>query len=271
MIPALFLSHGSPMIFLDQTPAHDFLVHLSEITGRPKAIVVISAHWETQGFQVMGTEHPATIYDFGGFDPRLYQLTYPAAGNPALAERIVACLSGHQIAASLNTTRGLDHGAWIPLLLAFPQADIPVLQIAVPKVATPRMMFDLGRALARLREENILIIGSGSFTHNLYEFTGQDVAAVPEPWVVAFADWMREKLAAGDVESLLDYRRLAPFARENHPTEEHILPLFAALGAGVGMDGDLRDETAIALLHHSYNHAILAMDAYGFGAMRDDR
>ena len=192
MIPALFLSHGSPMIFLDHTPAHDFLTHLSTITGTPKAIVVVSAHWETSGLFVMGTDHPKTIYDFGGFDPRLYQLTYPVSGDPALAERIVTALAAQTISAHIHTTRGLDHGAWIPLSLAFPKADIPVLQISVPKGATPRAMFDLGQALAFLRTENILIIGSGSFTHNLYEFMGQDVAAVPEPWVVAFADWMRE-------------------------------------------------------------------------------
>ena len=267
MIPALFLSHGSPMIFLDQTPAHDFLTHLSIITGAPKAIVVISAHWETQDLQVMGTEHPKTLYDFGGFDPRLYQLTYPAFGDPALAERIVTALAAQNISAHIHTTRGLDHGAWIPLILAFPQADIPVLQISVPKGATPRAMFDLGQALAFLRTENILIIGSGSFTHNLYEFMGQDVTAVPEPWVVAFADWMREKLASGDVESVLDYRRLAPFARENHPTEEHMLPLFVAMGAGTNG----HEFGRVQHVHHSYNHAILAMDAYGFGVTGEDR
>ena len=198
-------------------------------------------------------------------------LTLFIGGDAKLAGEIAEMLGQNGLMSQIDSKRGLDHGAWVPLLLMYPDADIPVLQIAVPKVATPRMMFDLGRVLARLREENILIIGSGSFTHNLYEFIGQDVAAVPEPWVVAFADWMREKLAAGDVESLLDYRRLAPFARENHPTEEHILPLFAALGAGMGMDGDLRDETIVESLHNGYNHAILAMDAYGFGAMRDDR
>ena len=261
-IPPIFLSHGSPMIALDTSPAHDFLEGLQSFTGRPDFILVVSAHWETHGLKVTGSPTPKTIHDFGGFDPRLHQMIYPAAGDPQLAAHIQHTLGKAGIPMLIDPLRGLDHGAWIPLILAFPEADIPVLQISIPKGSTPHELYDIGKALTPILGERGLLIGSGSLTHNLYEFKGQDLNDIPEPWVREFAEWMNAKIAVGDVDGLLNYRTLAPYAKENHPTEEHLLPLFAALGAGMGHSETVQSAT----LHRSYNHSILAMDAYSFEA-----
>lgn len=255
MLSAIFLSHGAPQIILDDSKARDFLAGLGKTRDRPRAIVVISAHWESSGVKIGGAEKPRTIYDFGGFDPKLFEIIYPASGDPVLATTLSEMCQAAGIASQIDGGRGLDHGAWVPLHLMYPEADIPVVQVSVPRGVTPDEMFKLGQVLAPLRERNILILGSGSLTHNLYEFRGQDLDEVAPRWVSDFADWFAEKVAAVDVASLLDYRRLAPFARENHPTEEHILPFFVVLGAAKGQKLDR--------LHHSYNYGILAMDAYG--------
>lgn len=252
--PAIFLSHGTPQIILDTTPAHDFLVELGQTLSKPSAIIVFSAHWETHGLKIMATESPKTIYDFGGFDPVLYTMTYPAQGAPELAQKIQNMLRDKEIDSAIDTLRGLDHGAWIPLKLMCPDANIPVLQISIPRGISPEEISKIGRLLSILRRENILFIGSGSFTHNLYEFRGQAVDGPPAPWAKIFADWMTDKLSRGDTKALLDYRNEAPNAVENHPTEEHLLPLFAMLGAG--------NMTPPKHIHSSYNHAILAMDAF---------
>ena len=246
---------------LDQSPAHDFLVNLQTITGRPDFIVVVSAHWETHGLKITGSAAPKTIHDFGGFDPLLHQMTYPAPGDPALAATIQEAFQKAGIDMIVDSLRGFDHGSWIPLKLAFPTADIPVLQISVPKGHGPRDIYEIGKTMSPLLGDNGLLIGSGSFTHNLYEFKGQELDAIPEQWVTDFANWMHDKIAANDTDALFNYRTLAPYARENHPTEEHLLPLFAAMGAGVRDQSDMMTSET---LHRSYNHSILAMDAYAF-------
>lgn len=256
-IPSIFISHGSPQIIMDKSSAHDFLADLQATTGQPDYIIVVSAHWETNGLKITGSDAPRTIHDFGGFDPSLHRMVYPAPGNPQLAANIQAALQKVGLQIIVDTLRGLDHGAWIPLKLAYPSANIPVLQISIPKESTPSDMYGIGKAIAPLLGHNGLLIGSGSFTHNLYEFKGQNLDAIPEKWVLDFADWMHQKITENDIESLLDYRRLAPFAKENHPTEEHLLPLFAAIGAA-------GEAMSSSTLHRSYNHSILAMDAYSF-------
>ncbi len=255
--PAIFLSHGSPHILLDDSPAHHFLAELGTCLDKPDAIIVFSAHWETVGLKIMATENPETIYDFHGFSPTLYTLTYPAQGLKNLAEHIQSLLKIKNIDSDLDTKRGYDHGVWIPLLLIYPKADIPVLQISIPRSASPADMMKIGQALSSLRHQNILILGSGSLTHNLYEFKGQTLDAPAPLWVSEFALWMRDKLLQNEHRALLEYRISAPYAVQNHPTEEHLLPLFAIMGAG--------DNTTPKHLHSSYNHSILAMDAYGFG------
>jgi 4,5-DOPA dioxygenase extradiol len=257
MQPALFLSHGSPMLALGGGPARNFLARLPEIIGRPKAIVVASAHWETPHPMVTTAASMRTIHDFGGFPAPLYALRYDAPGDPALAGRILDLLGAAGLRASGDERRGLDHGAWIPLLLAWPAADIPVLQVSVQGHLGPAHHLDLGRALAPLREQGVLLIGSGSFTHDLSRYRGQSEAAPEAADVAAFAAWMEAALLEGRRCDLLAYRHQAPHAEREHPTEEHLLPLFFALGAG-------GEGARAELLHRSTSYGVLRMDAYAF-------
>ncbi|WP_287982068.1 class III extradiol ring-cleavage dioxygenase [Acidiphilium sp.] len=257
MQPSLFVSHGSPMLALTETPARMFLAGLSATLPRPRAILVVSAHWETAEPMVNAVARNETIHDFFGFPRALYELSYPAPGDAALAQRIAGLLGEAGFPTGLDPARGLDHGAWVPLLLAWPAADIPVLQLSVQTRLGPRHAFDIGRALAPLRRDDLLIIGSGSFTHDLRRFRGQPVDAPEAEDVTAFSAWMDAAIAGNDIAALLDYRARAPHARDEHPTEEHLLPLFTAIGVGEG--------SAARRLHNSTEHAILRMDAYGFG------
>ncbi|HEX5339463.1 MAG TPA: class III extradiol ring-cleavage dioxygenase [Gammaproteobacteria bacterium] len=249
-LPALFVSHGSPMLALDTAnPAHAFLQGLGASLPRPTAILVISAHWETSTPQITGAEHLDTIHDFYGFPEPLYALRYAAAGAHALAKDIAA-LPG--LSAGVDLVRGLDHGAWVPLRLMYPQADIPVLQLSLQTPLGPAHHLQLGIALRSLREQGVLIIGSGGATHNLREYfhAGGDHQPYED-----FAAWLHDSLMRDDRDALLNYRQRAPQAARNHPTEEHFLPLFVALGAG-GAQAER--------LHHSFDRT-LCMDAYAFG------
>ena len=259
--PAIFLSHGSPMLALQDSPARRFLQGLGASLGKPQAIVVVSAHWETMGAPAVSlARQPETIHDFGGFPRALFEIRYPAPGAPDAAERAAALLEAQGIPVGRSPERGLDHGAWVPLSLMYPDADIPVTQLSIVRGASPAEHERLGRALAALRKEGVLVVASGALTHNLYEFRGQGLDAPAPHWVSAFADWMKERLDAGDRDALLDYRRVAPFAAENHPSEEHLLPLFVAMGAGSeGGKGAWATR-----LHASVEHGVLAMDAYAF-------
>ncbi|SJZ87081.1 dioxygenase family protein [Consotaella salsifontis] len=261
-LPTLFLSHGSPDVAIAETAATRFLRDLAVSLPRPKAIVVASAHFESDRVLLSADAKPDTIHDFGGFDPRLYDMRYPAPGDPELAEDLARRLRGVGFDAAAVRQRGYDHGTWVPLILAYPEADIPVVQLSVDPMAGPAHHLKLGQALSALPSEDVLVIGSGSFTHNLRAaFTamsgGRRDAEAPH-WVVEFADWMREKIEAGDTEALVDYRTRAPFAVENHPSDEHLMPLFVALGAA-GDGGRVRR------LHSSHDFGALAMDAYAFG------
>ncbi len=257
-LPTIFVSHGSPMLALQDSPARRFLQGLGVSLPRPKAIVVVSAHWETAGRSAVSlASQPETIYDFGGFPQALYDISYPAPGAPELAEHVASLFDAAGIPVERNAQRGLDHGAWVPLSLMYPDADLPVMQISLVHGADPATHQKLGRALAQLRHEGVLIIGSGSLTHNLFEFRGQSVDAIAPLWVTEFESWMKERLEASDSEALLDYRNRAPSARKNHPSEEHLLPLFVAMGAA-GTEAQAR------LLHSSFEHGVLAMDAYAF-------
>ena len=259
MLPALFVSHGSPAFPLSDVPARRFLETLAgELSERPKAILVVSAHWETERPTVNSVTVNHTMHDFYGFPKELYEIRYPAPGSAPLAERVRQLLEEEGMPTDVDTGRGLDHGAWVPLRLAFPDAHIPVVQLSVQTRLGPRHHLDLGRAMAPLRAEGVLILASGSFTHDLSSFREYSRAIdAPEPeWVTSFADWMEEALADARIEELLDYRRLAPEARRNHPTEEHLLPIFVAIGAGGG---------GARHLHKSSTHGILRMDVYAFG------
>jgi 4,5-DOPA dioxygenase extradiol len=257
MLPSIFVSHGSPMLALSTTPAQAFLAGLAATMSRPRAILVISAHWETAEPTVNAVGLNATIHDFHGFPKALSGLTYPAPGDAALARHIADLLDDAGFPTSIDTKRGLDHGAWVPLLLVYPGAEIPVLQLSVQPQLGATHALAIGRALTSLRQDNILIIGSGSFTHDLRRFRGQAVDAPESADVTEFSAWMDRMIAAGDVEALINYRTRAPHAQEEHPTEEHLLPLFTALGAAGGT-------VAARRLHSSVQHGILRMDAYGF-------
>lgn len=257
-MPSLFISHGSPMLALQETPAHQFLLGLGQSLPKPTAILVASAHWEsTGGPELSLATDPDTIHDFGGFPRALSEIQYDAPGAPEVAARAADCLEREGITVKTNATRGLDHGAWVPLSLMYPRADIPVAQISVVRGATPDEHLRIGRALSQLREEGVLVIGSGSLTHNLYELRGHDINAAVPSWVTEFATWMSERLERNDSESLVNFYDKAPFAKRNHPTAEHILPLFVAMGAA-GKAPTVRH------LHGSYEYGVLAMDVYAF-------
>lgn len=261
-MPSLFISHGGPNIVTDPSEARDYLEGLSGLLPRPKAIVIVSAHFETQGVTVVTDPAPGMIYDFGGFAPELYKMVYPAKGDAALAERVIGLLDAAGLAPCSLGRRGYDHGTWTPLKLAFPAADIPVVQVSIDPDRDARWHFALGRALAPLREEAVLLIGSGHITHNLRAvFSVMRGGAKPDPEmgakVAAFVDWFADRIEAGDVEALLDWKRLAPFPAENHPTDEHLMPIFFALGAG-------GDRPRGERVHASRQMGCFAFDSYLF-------
>ena len=257
-LPSLFVSHGAPTMILHDSPARRFLKSYGVQLGKPDAILVISAHWETGGPTVGTTQKPETIYDFFGFPSELYAMAYSAPGAPDLAQMAAVLLDKAGLTVAHDPQRGLDHGAWVPLSLMYEEADIPVTQLSVqPRLGSAHHLA-VGRALAPLRDQNVLVVGSGSLTHNLSEF-GRYQHDSPAPgWVSEFTDWVHEKLDQGQVDDLLAYREQAPHARANHPSEEHLLPLFCALGAGGGGAQATR-------VHSSTTHGVLAMDAYAFG------
>ena len=256
-LPSVFLSHGAPTLPLTDTPARSFLRQWGIKLQRPKAILVVSAHWETAEPMVNAVDVNDTIHDFYGFPPELYELRYAAPGAPDIAERIVDKLNAAGLGCGIDRRRGLDHGAWVPLLLMYPNADIPVLQLSVQTHLGPEHHLRIGRALASLRLEGVLIIGSGSFTHDLSEFRGHGPNDPSPDWVDGFADWFDAALTNSQIADLIDYRRQAPFAVKNHPTEEHLLPLYVALGAA---GADARSER----LHASATFSVLRMDVYTF-------
>lgn len=254
-MPALFVSHGAPNVILYDSPTRQFFAGLGETLGRPRAIVVVSAHWEARTPMVNASIRPKTIHDFFGFEPPLYEMTYPATGAPELARDLARRLEGAGMRSVMDDARGLDHGVWVPLKLMYPQADIPVTQVSVQSRDSTHHHFLIGQALRDLRQDDVLVLASGNATHNLREML-PDGSAVPG-WVTAFASWLRQKVTEGNTEDLLDYRDSAPFAERNHPTEEHFLPLFVALGAGTpGLPG--------RIIHNALSYGVLAMDAYAF-------
>jgi 4,5-DOPA dioxygenase extradiol len=252
VMPTVFVSHGSPMLYLQEdSPARAFLATLGSLLPRPTAILAVSAHWNTERPAVSLTADPETIHDFYGFPEPLYRLRYPAPGAPALAER-VAAMTGAQ-----RAEYGLDHGAWVPALLGWPEADIPIFQLSVQPHMSPAHHLDLGRRLTGLREEGVLVMGSGSATHNLRRLVRGGPDAPPEPWAKAFDDWLATTVEKGDAEALATYRTVAPHARDAHPTDEHFLPLHVAFGAaGEGAKG--------RALHRSFDLGNLSMASYVF-------
>jgi 4,5-DOPA dioxygenase extradiol len=230
-LPTLFLSHGSPMYAVEEGAASRAWAALGRSLPRPRAVLIASAHWETSVPMLTGNPKPETIHDFGGFPEALYQQRYPAPGAPDLAAEAVALLKRAEIAAGIDGCRGLDHGAWVPLKWMYPQHDIPVVQLSVqPELGTAHHL-RLGRALAPLTGEGVLIIGSGHTTHNLRDWMSNRRREEPLRYVEAFSGWLKERLETQDSDAVIAYRDQAPEAARAHPTEEHFLPLLVAWGA----------------------------------------
>jgi len=256
-LPSLFVSHGAPTLILEPVPTRDFLMKLGMSIPKPAAILVMSAHWCTRAPAVSSAARPETVHDFHGFPEALYRMRYPAPGAPDLARRAQALLADAGLPAVADPGQGLDHGAWVPLKLGWPEADVPVAQIAVQPQADPRHHHAIGAALRPLREEGVLLLGSGSFTHNLGALSrGPRVPETPA-WASDFVDWTVAGLSAGRIDDLLEYRTRAPHARQNHPTDEHFLPFHFALGAGT-------PGGAVECLHEGFSFGALAMHAFRF-------
>jgi 4,5-DOPA dioxygenase extradiol len=231
--PVLFVSHGSPLFALNpgQTgPALQQWAAEQAPADRIKGIVLISPHWMTRGgVAVMSTPMPRTWHDFGGFPDALYQLQYPAQGDPALADKVMDLLQTAGVPHAADERRPYDHGCWVPLMHLYPQADVPVVQVSLPDGFSTADIYAVGQALAPLREQGILLVASGSMTHNLYELRRED--GPTEPYVAAFCGWVHDTLMQGDLASMLDYRARAPHAKRAHPSDEHFLTIYFALGA----------------------------------------
>lgn len=228
--PVLYLSHGAPPLADDQLWTRQ-LAEWSSTIDKPTAILIVSAHWEEAPLTLGATETVPLVYDFGGFPERYYQVKYPAPGAPELAARVRGLLRGPSTPTADDPHRGLDHGAYVPLVEMYPGADVPVLQISMPTL-DPAALVDIGRKLAPLRHEGVLIIGSGFFTHNLHAMTPHlGPHHAPPSWSSEFDDWGDRVIESGDFDSLIDFERKAPAARLAHPRTEHFAPLFVALGA----------------------------------------
>lgn len=256
-MPVVFVSHGAPDALLKSPDAVACWREIGQRIGTPSAILAVSAHWEARQPTVSLSGAPKTIHDFSGFDPLLHRMRYPAPGAPALAERAVSLLTAAGITAELHPGRGLDHGVWVPLSVMFSQANVPVTQHSLVRNASPETHFTLGQALASLRDEGVLILASGAITHNFDWLHWQASAdAAPLPDALAFSDWVGERLEANATQELLSYRS-ARFGAEAHPTEDHFLPLFVAMGVA-GDQAPKRYQPRFA-------YGGLSMDAYLWG------
>lgn len=264
MLPTLFLSHGSPMHARQAGRAGTAWASLGRDLPRPTAVLIASAHWESEWPMLTTGSRPETIHDFGGFPPALYELRYAAAGAPDVAERAIGLIRAAGMAANGNGCRGLDHGAWVPLLHMYPQANVPVVQISLQTQLGAAHHLRLGEILAPLRDEGVLIVGSGHFTHNLREWIAfarrhgmQPAESGAEPYVREFSAWVDEALRGDDRDRLSRWLELAPHARRAHPTDEHFLPLAIAFGAAGIAPRVERFDLGV-------DSGALAMDAYAF-------
>ncbi|MGE8203223.1 DODA-type extradiol aromatic ring-opening family dioxygenase [Heyndrickxia sp. NPDC080065] len=259
MLPSLFIAHGSPLLAIENNDYTKFLNQLGQSLPRPKAIVLFSAHWESEVQQVSRVDQYSTIYDFGGFDPALYSIKYPAHGNLDHAQEIEELLTQNGISFKNETTRGLDHGAWIVLRMLYPNAEIPVIAMSVNPNLTPEQQYKIGKAISILREKDILIIASGGTVHNLRALKWADNGEV-DPWALEFDDWLAKNLENWDLQTLFNYNSLAPNAPLAVPPygNEHFIPIFYAMGAA-------DNHPKSTLLHRSFRYGNLSHSVWQFG------
>jgi 4,5-DOPA dioxygenase extradiol len=254
-MPVVFISHGSPMVAVQRGPYQDALAEFGREV-RPSAIVAISAHWGSSiAVAINGSARHTTTHDFGGFPPALYELTYNPPGSPQLAKRIAGLLHGSNWEANITTGRGLDHGVWIPLRLIYPAADIPVVELSVPLQSTPEDLFRIGNALAPLRREGVLILGSGGVVHNLRLVHFEDVNHAVDPWAEQFDRWFADAVEQKKLEELFDFRNAAPHAELAVPTFEHFAPVFVVLGATSSADN-------VSTLYQGFEHGNISMRSF---------
>jgi 4,5-DOPA dioxygenase extradiol len=254
----LFVAHGSPMFALQPGAAGAALAELAKTLERPQAVLVISPHWETELATVGTASRLETIHDFGGFDSRLYEMQYPASGSPQAAQQVVEALTAAGLRVATDPQRGLDHGAWVPLRYLFPTADVPVVPLSIQHHGGPEHAYRVGQVLAPLAERGWLIVASGNITHNLRDWQlASRGGGIDTSYAQRFSDWVAAQLNSGQVEALLNYREHQPDAQRAHPRDEHLLPLFTALGAA-GVNAQPR------AFHRSITDHVIAMDGYAF-------
>lgn len=264
-VPSVFLAHGSPMSLIDKA----FAGAVHKFTSRQvrlRAIAVVSAHWQTPGaIHVTSHPKPSLIYDFMGFPGWLYEVAYPCPGDRAVAQMVAVLLERAGIEARLDPDRGLDHGVWVPLKLAFPAASVPVVQISLPLPSTPEIMLAMGRALAPLRSEHVLLVASGGIVHNLARTHVELDSPITEPWAAEFDGWVREKVGALDADALTRYARLAPHAGAAVPTSEHFDPMLFTVGTA--LPGDVVHD-----IYEGFRGGTLSMRSLALtGRRREDR
>ena len=249
-LPALFISHGAPTLAIEQSATTSALARIGQNLPKPRAIIIMSAHWQSAKLEISSNPQPKTWHDFSGFSPELYELQYPTIGQPALAESLAQQLTARGINCSVNPVRACDHGVWAPLRHLYPDADVPIVQISLPQHYDSIACYQLGAQLSQLRDEQILVIGSGNITHNLqalrWEVDSIDQAAS------AFKQWLLQQLKI-DIPTALDWQQY-PDYKDIHPSDEHLLPLFFALGTG----------QRVSVVHQSMAHHSLGMDIYRF-------
>lgn len=266
--PSVFVSHGAPTILLEAaSPARRFLgglgENMGETLGRPSAVLCVTAHWETETPAVGAAPAPDTIHDFYGFPDILYEMRYTATGAPEVAALAAEALAAAGLDPAVDETRGLDHGTWVPLMLMYPRADVPVAQLSVQPDRGPRAHLELGRALAPLRDAGVLVLGSGGAVHNLDHFHMGPGATdpAPAPWAAAFEDWLVGRVEEGAADDMADYRTKCADGARAHPRDEHFLPLLVAMGAAMGAAGAGAQGRT---LHRGFEHGSLSMAAFAF-------
>lgn len=254
-MPVLFVSHGPPSILKMNEPSSVFLKSLAVKLPVPSLIVCVSAHWETDIPTFSGASKPDLIYDFGG-PPQLFKETYPADGSSEFVKQALSLMEKNGIKARGDVRRGLDHGVWIPLKMIYPKADIPVVQLSIQTDKDPLHHYNIGKALQKFRDQEVLIVGSGGAVHNLYEIQEYKRNDPPPDYVRLFNEWLYQALIKGDTDQLMRYKEFAPEPERSHPyPAEHFLPLFVCMGAA---DIGARVER----IHNSYMYGTLSMDAY---------
>jgi 4,5-DOPA dioxygenase extradiol len=255
MMPSYFFAHGAPSIVLEDNEYTQLLKNFKDHSPRPKAIVLFTAHWEETVQTVSAAETYETIYDFGGFQDELYEMTYPAKSDRSLSDQVHSLFLKHDIQSVLNERRGLDHGAWSVLKLLYPEADIPIVALSVNRNLNNEQQYRIGKALSELREQDVLIIGSGGTVHNLRRLNWQSEGI--DVWAEQFDNWLQSKIESWDTEALFQYRELAPYAIDAVPTNEHFIPLLLAMGTG-----DTKRQAK--LLHRSYQYGNLSLSCWQF-------